>query len=126
MHYERIRDFLILHYVANRRHGEPLWDYLRNMSVPDSLAHKIALFRARAAAPEYQFGLFSRDSWLSVLLGQGITPEAYDPLADAFDLDLVDSKCADFKHRIDGAVAAMPSHREFIAGYCAAAESVAA
>ncbi|HVI05142.1 MAG TPA: tryptophan halogenase family protein, partial [Sphingomicrobium sp.] len=72
MHYERIRDFLILHYFANRRAGEPLWDYLRAMSVPDSLTHKIALFKARATAPEYQFGLFSRDSWLSVLLGQGL------------------------------------------------------
>jgi tryptophan halogenase len=126
MHYERIRDFLILHYVANRREGEPLWDYLRAMPLPDSLAHKVALFRARATAPEYQFGLFSRDSWLSVLFGQGLSPQAYDPLADTFDLDLVDGQCADFKSRVDGAVAAMPSQREFIASYCAASESVAA
>jgi tryptophan halogenase len=126
MHYERIRDFLILHYVANRREGEPLWDYLRAMPLPDSLAHKMALFRARATAPEYQFGLFSRDSWLSVLFGQGLSPEAHDPLADTFDLDLIDSRCADFKSRIDAAVAAMPSQRQFIASYCAASESVAA
>ncbi len=126
MHYEQIRDFLILHYVANRREGEPLWDYLRAMPLPDSLAHKMALFRARATAPEYQFGLFSRDSWLSVLFGQGLSPLGHDPLADRFDLDLIDSKCADFKSRVDGAVEAMPSHSDFIAGYCAATESVAA
>ncbi|HZC38264.1 MAG TPA: tryptophan halogenase family protein, partial [Sphingomicrobium sp.] len=126
MHYERIRDFLILHYVANRRAGEPLWDYLRAMPVPDSLSHKIALFRARATAPEYQFGLFSRDSWLSVLFGQCLSPAGHDPLAESFDLDLVDSRCAGFKSRVDGAVAAMPSHSEFIASYCAATESVAA
>jgi tryptophan 7-halogenase len=126
MHYERIRDFLILHYVANERVGEPLWDYLRSMALPDSLTHKIALFRARAAAPEYQFGLFSRDSWLSVLFGQRLVPKHHDPLADTFDLELVDTKCADFKARIDGAVAAMPSHADFIASYCAASESVAA
>jgi tryptophan halogenase len=126
MHYERVRDFLILHYVANRREGEPLWDYLRAMPVPDSLAHKVALFRARAAAPDYQFGLFSRESWLSVLFGQGLSPHGYDPLADAFDADVVEAQCASFKSRIDGAVAAMPSHRDFIAGYCAASESVAA
>ena len=126
MHYERIRDFLILHYIANRREGELLWDYLRAMPLPDSLAHKMALFRARASAPEYAFGLFSRDSWLSVMFGQGLTPDSYDPLADAFDLDLVDSQCADFRSRIGAAVAAMPSQREFIASYCAASESVAA
>jgi tryptophan halogenase len=126
MQYERIRDFLILHYIANRREGEPLWDYLRAMPLPDSLAHKLALFRARATSPEYQFGLFSRDSWLSVLFGQGLSPEAFDPLAGAFDAYLIESQCADFKSRIDGAVAAMPSQRDFIASYCAASESVAA
>jgi tryptophan halogenase len=126
MQYDRIRDFLILHYAANRREGEPLWDYLRTMRLPDSLAHKIALFRARAAAPEYQFGLFSRDSWLSVLFGQGLEPENHDPLADMFDLDLVESKCSDFLSRIDGAIAALPSHHDFIAGYCAAPDSIAA
>jgi tryptophan halogenase len=126
MHYERVRDFLILHYVANERSGEPLWDYLREMPVPESLTHKLGLFRARATAPDYQFGLFSRDSWLSVLFGQRVVPEGYDPLADTFDLDLVDSQCTDFKNRIDGAVAAMSSHRDFISMYCASSESVAA
>ncbi|HEX3423981.1 MAG TPA: tryptophan halogenase family protein [Sphingomicrobium sp.] len=126
VHYERIRDFLILHYVANQRLGEPLWDYLRSMALPDSLVHKMALFGSRASSPEYRFGLFSRDSWLSVLFGQGLEPRQYDPLADTFDLDLVESKCADFKSRIDGAVAAMPSHGNFIAAYCAASDSVAA
>jgi tryptophan halogenase len=126
MHYERIRDFLILHYVANQREGEPLWDYLRTMPLPDSLAHKMALFEARATAPEYQFGLFSRDSWLSVLFGQGLAPQAYDPLADTFDLDTVAAQCADFTRRVDAAVAVMPSQRDFIAGYCATTESVAA
>jgi tryptophan halogenase len=126
MQYERIRDFLILHYAANRREGEPLWDYLRAMPLPGSLEHKLALFRARGTAPEYQFGLFSRDSWLSVLFGQGLSPTGYDPLADAFGLDAVESQCSDFKERVDGAVAAMPSHSDFIAGYCAFAEGVAA
>jgi tryptophan halogenase len=126
MQYERIRDFLILHYAANRREGEPLWDYLRAMPLPDSLANKMALFRARALAPEYQYGLFSRDSWLSVLFGQGLTPQGYDPLADSFDLNQVETRCADFVARIDSAVAAMPSHSDFIATYCAAPESVAA
>jgi tryptophan halogenase len=126
MQYERIRDFLILHYVANRREGEPLWDYLRSMPLPDSLEHKMALFRARGTAPEYRYGLFSRDSWLSVLFGQGLSPIAHDPLADGFGVGSVETRCADFKSRIDSAVAAMPSHNEFIAGYCAAAESVAA
>ena len=51
MQYERIRDFLILHYTANRRFGEPLWDYVRSMPLPESLMHELALFRSRAALP---------------------------------------------------------------------------
>lgn len=126
MHYERIRDFLILHYIANERTGEALWDYLRAMPVPDSLAHKIALFEARASAPDYEFGLFSRDSWLAVFLGQNVTPTGHDLLAESFDLDLVDSKLQAFAGRIAGAVASLPSHGDMIAGYCDASQSAAA
>ncbi|MGN6280174.1 MAG: tryptophan halogenase family protein [Sphingomonas sp.] len=126
LQYDRVRDFLILHYVANARVGEPLWDHCRAMAMPDSLAHKMALFRARGTPPDYRHGLFSRDSWLAVLFGQGVEPAAYDPLADAFDLDAVDAQCADFKDRIDLSVASMPSHRDFVRGYCAGTEGVAA
>jgi tryptophan halogenase len=125
LQYDRVRDFLILHYVANDRVGEPFWDYLRAMPIPDSLTHKLALFRARGTAPDYRLGLFSRDSWLSVLFGQGLTPGGYDPLADTFDLDLVEAQCADFKARIDAGVAAMPAHRDTVRAY-SAAESAAA
>ncbi|MGY4397585.1 tryptophan halogenase [Sphingomonas sp. UYAg733] len=122
MQYERVRDFLILHYIANERIGEPLWDYVRDMTVPDSLAHKIELFRSRATAPNYQYGLFARDSWLSVLIGQGIMPGGYDRLADALDLDTLDTKLTDLADRIATNTAAMPSHSEFVAGYCAGAD----
>ena len=97
MQYERIRDFLVLHYTANRRVGEPLWDYVRSMPLPDSLVHKLALFRARAALPNYQYGLFARDSWLSVLVGQGINPRGYDRLADAFTLDALEERLAELR-----------------------------
>ncbi len=120
MQYERVRDFLVLHYVANRREGQPLWDYLRHMPIPDSLTHKLELFRARAMAPNYQYGLFARDSWLSVLIGQGIVPDGYDRLADTFDLDMLVARLDDFAGRIESSVSAMPSHADFIANYCAA------
>lgn len=126
LQYERVRDFLILHYAANRRAGEPMWDHLRSMPVPDSLTHKVELFRARASAPDYQLGLFSRDSWLSVLFGQGIKPGGHDPLAETFQLDQVESKCSDFERRINSVVETMPKHHEFIARYCAAPRSEAA
>jgi tryptophan halogenase len=118
MQYERIRDFLILHYVANSREGEPFWDYLRHMAIPDSLAHKLSLFRSRGSLSLYQYGLFARDSWLAVLLGQGITPKAYDRTADTFDLTMVGDRLDAFADRIAGNVASMPQHEAFIANYC--------
>ena len=126
MQYERIRDFLILHYTANRRLGEPLWDYVRSMPLPDSLVHKLELFRSRAAVPNYQYGLFARDSWLSVLIGQGITPDAYDRLADAFPLPTLEERLREFRNRIQTNVDAMSSHGAFIANYAQAAEAAAA
>jgi tryptophan 7-halogenase len=118
MQYERIRDFLVLHYIANRRVGEPLWDYLRSMPLPDSLEHKLELFRSRAALPGYQFGLFSRDSWLAVLAGQGIHPRRFDRRAERFPLPTVVARLSDFRNRIQIGVESMTPHDEFVADYC--------
>ena len=120
MQYERIRDFLILHYTANGRVGEPLWDYVRSMPLPDSLVHKLQLFRARAALPNHQYGLFARDSWLAVLVGQGIAPEGHDGLAAAFPLPTLEERMTEFRGRIQTNVDAMSSHGAFIARYCPA------
>src|SRR3984893_5852750 len=91
------------------------------MSLPDSLVHKLQLFRSRAALPNHQYGLFARDSWLSVLVGQGIIPEGYDRLADAFALTTLEERLTDFRNRIQTNVDAMSSHGAFIADYAQAA-----
>ena len=118
--YERIRDFLVLHYTANRRLGEPFWDSLRSMTLPESLCHKLELFRARAALPNYEYGLFSRDSWLAVLAGQGVVPKGYDRLADGLALDNLEKRLAEFHSQIGTAVGGMRSHGEYVAAYCGA------
>jgi tryptophan halogenase len=118
--YERIRDFLVLHYAANRRFGEPLWDAVRSMTLPDSLQHKLEMFRSRAALPNYEYGLFSRDSWLAVLAGQGVMPQGYDRLAEGLPLAACEQRLAKFHARIREAVAGMRSHGAAVAGYCAA------
>lgn len=128
LQYDRVRDFLVLHYIANAREGQPLWDHVRQMALPDTLAHKIALFEESAAPPSYQYGLFSRDSWLSVLIGQGIEPKGYSRLADRLSLDQLEAWLGDLRSRIDAGVEGMTSHEDFIAGHCGirAAESVPA
>jgi tryptophan halogenase len=115
--YDRIRDFLILHYRANSRFGQPLWDHVRTMPIPDSLAAKLELFERRAALPDYKYGLFSRDSWLSVLEGQGLVSRGYDRLAEGLSLDDVEARLRDLKARIDANVDTMTSHADFLARY---------
>jgi tryptophan 7-halogenase len=122
MQYERIRDFLILHYTANRRLGEPLWDYARSMPLPDSLTHKLQLFRSRGALPNHQHGLFARDSWLAVLVGQGMVAAGYDRLADAFPPASLGERLSEFRNRIQTNVDALSSHEAFIANYVQATD----
>ena len=79
--YDPIRDFLILHYTATRRTG-PFWDHVRTMELPDTLKHKIELFRERGRVFRYNDELFDTPSWVAVMLGQGIMPDEHDPLVD--------------------------------------------
>jgi hypothetical protein len=75
-----VRDFIICHYHLNRR-DEDFWRQCRRMPIPDSLARKLQLFRATGKIYREQEELFSEVAWLQVLVGQGIVPADYHPLA---------------------------------------------
>lgn len=118
--YEQIRDFIILHYKATERDDTPFWRYCRDMPVPDTLAHKIELFRSRARMARYDDQLFIEPSWLAVFMGQGIMPQTYDPLADVTPLGEVRQKLDDYKTLMSRVVSGMPSHEAFIERNCKA------
>jgi tryptophan halogenase len=80
--YEPVRDFIILHYHATRR-TEPFWDHVRTMELPDTLKHKLELFREHGRVFRYNNELFDVPSWVAVMLGQDITPDSTDPLVDS-------------------------------------------
>src|SRR6185369_601000 len=120
MEYDRVRDFLILHYHATERDDTPLWNYCRHMDVPDSLKHKMELFRRRARVVTYKDGLFLEPSWLAVYFGQRVMPTAWDPLADALGPGEVMSQLQSVREQIQTAVVRMPTHEEFLQQYCPA------
>ena len=123
--YDRVRDFLILHYYANSRDDGALWAYTRDMPIPDSLQHKIELFRSRAHIVKYKDGLFSPPSWLAVYMGQDLVPHAYSPMADSLSKDAVSDRLKALRSRIAAGVDTMPTHAEFIRDYCEAPDMTA-
>lgn len=120
---EQVRDFIILHYKANGRVGEPLWDHCRAMPVPESLERRMNLFRHKGRLFRHEDELFAESSWLAVLLGQAVTPEGHDPLADALPLPALDAAAREIRDRVRAAAAAMPPQAEVIARFCAAPEA---
>jgi tryptophan halogenase len=114
------RDFLILHYHATERNDTPIWNYCRTMDVPDSLRHKMELFRQRGRVVTYKDGLFLEPSWLAVYFGQRVMPAGHDPLADALPAAELTSKLQAVRDQVHGTVAAMPRHEDFLAQYCPA------
>jgi tryptophan 7-halogenase len=69
--YEKIRDFLILHYRVTERQDSEFWQYVKNMPLPDSLEQRMNLIREAGIIDTYQHGLFLESSWAYVYFGQG-------------------------------------------------------
>lgn len=117
--FEWVRDFVILHYHLNER-PEPLWREAREMTIPDSLAERIALFRNRGRVFRQEDELFAEASWIAVLLGQGCTPGGWDPLADALDLEQLRTMLGRVAGTFARAVEGMPEHGAYLSRHCPA------
>lgn len=118
LEYDRIRDFLILHYHATTRTDTDFWNYVRTMEVPDSLAEKIELFRRAGRVVKYREGVFLDASWVAVYVGQGILPQGYDPRADVPDADVLMRGMLALQGEIAAAVDRVPEHLRYIDRYC--------
>ena len=115
---EKIRDFIILHYHATQRDDSPFWQYCRDMSIPDSLAHRIALFKEGAHAFQTGDELFRLESWTHVMLGQGIVPESYNHIVANLSDQQLASYMAGIRQTITRVVERLPGHAEFLRHYC--------
>lgn len=117
--FERIRDFLILHYKLTTRDDSELWRYCRDMEIPDTLAFKIEHFRRYGRHIAREMDLFGPPSWHAVHIGQGNIPDRFDPVAGYRD-----QPAGEWLAKLRGAMAAeaakQPSHQEFIDRHCKA------
>lgn len=115
---ENIRDFIILHYHVTERTDTPFWRHVRSMEIPDSLRHRINLFKETGRVFKVPTELFGENSWTQVMLGQGLYPEQYHPIANMME----DKELEDFLEGIHGSaqrlVSQLPEHQRFIDHYC--------
>ncbi|RKF18972.1 tryptophan 7-halogenase [Altericroceibacterium spongiae] len=119
LEYERIRDFIIAHYCRSCR-SEPFWRHVAAMDLPDTLQHKLALWGASGHIALYDMESHREPSWVSVLIGQGVLPRAYDPRADMIPPDRLTNLMKQRRAYLAQAARKMPCHDYFIDKTCAA------
>lgn len=118
--FEKIRDFLILHYHATERDDTPFWRHCRTMDIPESLRQRIDLFKSRGRIFRDGAELFTEVAWVQVMHGQGLRPQSHHPLAELLDEDEALAYLDSVRNTIAKCVDVMPEHATFIAEHCAA------
>jgi tryptophan halogenase len=112
--YEDVRDFIVAHYKVTRRSGEPFWDHVRTMEVPDSLDQRFELFRSSGRFFKHNAQeLFAEESWVQVLLGQGFEARP-DPVTQFVADEELLGFLSDIAEVIADVADKMPDHGEFV------------
>ena len=118
--YVNVKDFLIAHYKVTEREDTPFWKQCKYMDIPDSLKARLDIFASQGHANTGMTELFKEGSWFAVLLGQGMVPRDYSPVADVITDDDLKMRLSRIRTNITSRVDGMPGHDAFIAKTCAA------
>jgi tryptophan halogenase len=119
--FERIRDFIILHYHLNQRTDSAFWVACREMPVPETLTQKLRLFKTHGRIIRENNELFSEPAWLQVMVGQNLMPEGYHPLVDSLPEDSIRDYLGGVHDLMRRCADVMPDHTAYIAEHCRAA-----
>jgi tryptophan halogenase len=117
--FEQVRDFIILHYKATQRDDSSFWRYVRDMPIPDSLTHKMALFKQAGRIFRDDNELFTRASWVAVMLGQNLYPKTHEPILANIPMEQIQRSLASMKNAMTQAATQLPEHAAFINKYTA-------
>ena len=121
LNFDRIRDFLLLHYVATQRDDSEMWRYFRDMTLPESLQEKIRAWNTRAYLLRYEHGVFLPPSWVAVMAGQNLIPESYDLRANRLGLEDVKARLDTTRRESLKAVTRTPDHAAYLKDFGAEA-----
>ncbi|HEY4368902.1 MAG TPA: tryptophan halogenase family protein [Steroidobacteraceae bacterium] len=117
---EHVRDFIVLHFHVTDRQDSPYWRACRSMDIPASLKHRIDLFRETGRVFRVPNELFAENSWIQVMLGQGIMPQQHHQTADLMGDEELSRFLGDIKSSVDSTVAQLPAHQAYVEQYCKA------
>ncbi|OHU86554.1 MULTISPECIES: tryptophan halogenase family protein [Pseudoalteromonas] len=112
--FERIRDFIILHYKLNERRDSDFWRQCESMNIPESLLQKITLFKETGKLLREDDELFAEVAWQQVFIGQGLKPKQLHPLLHALSDQQRMELFSSLKTLIEQTVTAMPTHTQFL------------
>lgn len=113
-----IRDFIVLHYKQTERTDTKFWRHCQSMDIPESLRHRIELFRESGRIQLYDRDLFKEASWVQVMMGQGISPKTWHPIVDLMEPGELNNFLETIRQQVQNSVAQYPLHKEFVKKYC--------
>ncbi|MDE0421734.1 MAG: tryptophan 7-halogenase [Gammaproteobacteria bacterium] len=117
---DNVRDFIVLHYHVTNRRDTPFWRHCASMAIPDSLRHRIELFRQAGRVFKVPTELFGENSWIQVMLGQGLVPEQYHPIVNMMSDDELTRFLSGIHSTVANMIGQLPEHQRFIDHYCKA------
>lgn len=117
---QHVRDFVILHYHLSNRRDSRYWRAIAQMDIPSSLRHRLELFRETGTVFHVPGELFAENSWIQVMLGQGVLPQGYHPTADVMSVADLTRFLDEIRGGVMKAVAQLPAHMDYISRYAPA------
>lgn len=118
--WEAVRDFIILHYKQTQRDDSEFWNFYRTMEIPDSLAHRIELFRENGYVWSDLANLFRAHSWIQVMFGQGLFPDSCHGASRILPPEALKAELEKLSADVNRNLAQLPDHSAFIQQYCPA------
>jgi tryptophan halogenase len=111
--YESARDFLLLRYHTSARAGA-LWTHCRELAIPESLEHRLRLFRHRGRVVLFDQEIFDEAEWAASFIGQGIRASRHAVVADQGEDGAIAAQVAKVRSVMQDAVRALPAHRDYL------------
>ncbi|PZQ27850.1 MAG: tryptophan halogenase [Stenotrophomonas acidaminiphila] len=117
---QHVRDFVVMHYKVSNRRDSPYWREIAEMEIPSTLRHRIDLFRETGTVFHVPGELFGENSWIQVMMGQGIVPKRYHPTADVMSPADLQRFLDDIRRNVLDTARQMPAHMDYLRSYCPA------